>query len=98
MVASRTRREEIVALLRRGRCGFEQLRRELGVPIHVLEEDLHHVARTVRASHGRLRVEPASCVQCGFRFRREAYRPPGRCPLCKGRRITDPQLWIDDLG
>jgi predicted Zn-ribbon and HTH transcriptional regulator len=89
-----TRRRQIVDHLTGSKHDFEGLRQLLGVPVHVLDEDLRHVARTVRGSGGRLHVERATCADCGFGFRQERFRPPGRCPRCRGHRIIGPTLWI----
>jgi predicted Zn-ribbon and HTH transcriptional regulator len=91
----RTRREEIVVRLSEVALDFEQLRTELDVPVHVLDEDLRHVARSVRATGGRLKVERPECVDCGFRFRRESFKPPGRCPRCRSHRISGPVLRVE---
>jgi predicted Zn-ribbon and HTH transcriptional regulator len=74
--------------------GFDDLRRELGLTVTVLEEDLHHIERSARASGHRLRVRPASCLGCGFTFTRSALHPPGRCPKCRDRRISGPFVKI----
>lgn len=92
---SRTRRERIVARLSEVALDFEQLRTELAVPVHVLDEDLRHIARSVRASGGRLKVERPVCSDCGFRFRRESFKPPGRCPRCRSHRVSGPVLRVE---
>jgi predicted Zn-ribbon and HTH transcriptional regulator len=60
----------------------------------VLEEDLHHIARSVRAAGERMHIRSASCSDCGFEFSRPALHPPGRCPRCRERRIDGPWLHI----
>ena len=94
-MAHRTRREEIVVRLSEVALDFEELRTELDVPVHVLDEDLRHVARSVRATGGRLKVERPVCSDCGFRFRRESFKPPGRCPRCRSHRVAGPVLRVD---
>ena len=92
-----TRRQRIVELLTAGPWGFEELRRELAVPVGYLENDLRHVDRSLRGEGRRLVVEPAGCDACGFTFEgREAKRfhAPSRCPRCKSERIRDPRLSI----
>ena len=95
-MAKRTRREEIVARLTDTALDFEELRIELHVPVHVLDEDLRHVARSVRAAGGRLTVERPVCSDCGFRFARETFKPPGRCPRCRSHRVTGPVLRVEN--
>lgn len=95
--ATETARQRIIDILRREELGFEQLRRELEVPVRSLEEDLRHVERSLRHAPQRLRIEPARCLACGFTFRDRTSRhmhAPGRCPQCRGERIADPRFHI----
>jgi predicted Zn-ribbon and HTH transcriptional regulator len=69
---------------------FDELRQEFQLTVRVLEEDLHHVQRSLKAKGRRLRVENAKCVACGFRFTKPSLHPPGRCPKCRERRIAGP--------
>jgi predicted Zn-ribbon and HTH transcriptional regulator len=94
MAAERTRREEIVALLEESRRDFEDLRRQLRIPVHVLREDLRHIRRSVRGAGGRLHASAPECAACGFSFREGGLTPPGRCPRCHGGRVHGPELWI----
>ncbi len=51
--------------------------------------DLEHIAQTVRP--GKLLMEPSSCKQCGFVFKkREKHKRPSKCPECKAEKITEP--------
>lgn len=99
--AAETTRQRIVEILRRDELGFEQLRRELAVPVRFVEEDLRHIERSLRSGRRgpeRLRIQPASCLTCGFIFRDRASRhlhAPGRCPQCRGDRIADARFRID---
>lgn len=95
--ASATRRQRIVEVLSRGELTFEELRRELEVTGPLLEDDLHHVDRSLRRAAERLRVEPARCLACGFTFQDRAprrFRAPGRCPRCRSERIAEPLLVV----
>jgi len=91
---TQTRRQQIAALLMADEWSFDDLRRELSLTVKVLEEDLRHIERSVRASGTRLRVRPASCFGCGFEFTKKAFHPPGRCPKCRDRRIQGPWMKI----
>ncbi|MCG6947653.1 MAG: transcriptional regulator [Acidobacteria bacterium] len=90
----RTRRQRIVVLLKEGEWEFDDLRRDLGLTVSVLEEDLRHIERSVRPEGRRLKVRPAQCEACGFDFKSTALHPPGRCPACRDRRITGPWFRI----
>ena len=95
MAAKKTRRQEIIGRLTLDECELDDLRRDLGLTVKVLEEDLRHIAHSVRAAGRRLIVRHARCDGCGFEFRSTAYHPPGRCPSCRDRRISGPWLRID---
>ena len=95
MAAEKTRRQEIVERLIASEWMFDDLRRDFGLTVKVLEEDLRHIAHSVRAAGRRLIVRPAQCDGCDFEFRSTAYHPPGRCPSCRDRRISGPWLRID---
>jgi predicted Zn-ribbon and HTH transcriptional regulator len=98
MSPKRTRREEIVVLLEEAEQEFDNLRRLLEIPVHVLEEDLHHINRSVRAAGRRLDIEPARCLGCGFAFRNDKFHPPGRCPKCRDHRVSGPFFSIVVVG
>lgn len=92
-----TLRQTLAELLRMGPWGFEELRRELQLTVRLLEDELRHVERSARGAGSKLRIEPASCGDCGFLFRDRAARhlhPPGRCPRCKGARIAGPRFQL----
>jgi predicted Zn-ribbon and HTH transcriptional regulator len=96
--ADETVRQRIVQLLSGTERTFEELRREIGLPVRRLEEELQHVERSVRRNRRaprRLAVDPARCLDCGFVFRdRARFSTPSRCPRCKSERIASPHLTI----
>ena len=92
---ARTRRQQIVELLSEAEWDFNELRRELGLTVKVLEEDLHHIERSVRSGGRRLKVRRVCCDSCDFVFRNTALHPPGRCPSCRDRRISGPWIRIE---
>ena len=94
MSPRRTRRQEIVELLRSEEWAFDDLRHDLGLTVRVFEEDLKHIQKSVQAAGDRLQLRSASCVACGFEFTNKALHPPGRCPECHDRRIEGPWLRI----
>jgi predicted Zn-ribbon and HTH transcriptional regulator len=90
----RTRRQQIVERLAANEWEFDDLRHEFGLTVKVLEEDLRHIERSVRAAGQRLIVRPARCEVCDFLFKSTALHPPGRCPSCRDRRIIGPWFSI----
>ncbi len=101
--ADETVRQRIVQLLTGTERSFEELRRELGLPARRVEDELQHVARSVRRTRGeprKLAVDPARCLECGFVFRERAptrFTSPSRCPRCKSERIAEPRLTLRDI-
>ncbi len=93
-----TRRQEILSLLEAECCCFEDLRAALRCSVRTLESDLQHVARSLRRGPRRLRVTPARCGDCDFRFRgREPrhFHPPSRCPRCRSEHIVQARLRVE---
>jgi len=40
---------------------------------------------------------PAECRECGFVFRkRDRLKAPSRCPVCKGKAISDPSFRVEE--
>jgi len=83
-----TERREIIALLN----GASLSAREISERLGIAEEDvLAHLEHVRMALHGALLVEPACCLQCGFRFeKRQRLKGPGRCPVCRNEHIAEP--------
>jgi predicted Zn-ribbon and HTH transcriptional regulator len=94
-----TRRQQIVRLLETDEWGFEELRRELQVSRQILDRELRHVQRSLKARGKKLEVEPPRCPECGLvLWGRETKRfhAPSRCPRCKSERIGAPRLSITE--
>lgn len=88
----RTRRQEIERLLADGSQSVESLARALGARVVDVENDLSHLLRSRR---GKLSVDPATCDQCGFVFRkRDRLTAPSRCPECRSERIDPPRFTL----
>ena len=94
MSSRKTRRQKIVEQLRSEEWAFDDLRHDLSLTVKVLEEDLRHIQKSVRATGDRLQLRSATCAGCGFEFTANALHPPGRCPSCRNRRIEGPWLRV----
>jgi predicted Zn-ribbon and HTH transcriptional regulator len=95
----RTRRQALGDLLAQRQWTFDELRVTLAIPIHLLEDDLRHLDRSLRRGRRRLAVTPALCRDCGFRFSKRApkrFHEPGRCPRCRGERVAPAKLEVRD--
>jgi predicted Zn-ribbon and HTH transcriptional regulator len=64
------------------------------------KEVLDHLTHIEKSAHHRgFTVEPASCQQCGFSFKKRArLSTPGRCPLCKSGHISPPRFRINNVS
>lgn len=93
----RTRRQAVGDHLAEREWSFEELRAMFAIPVHLLEDDLRHLERSLRRSNARLEVTPPRCRDCDFQFRRRApnrFHKPGRCPRCRGEYIVDTRLEV----
>jgi hypothetical protein len=63
------------------------------------KEALDHLMHIEKSAHHRgFTLEPASCQQCGFSFKkRTRLSTPGRCPLCKSEHISPPRFRIHNV-
>ncbi len=97
--ALRTRRQRIKELLSATEFSFEGLREELGGTVRELDDDLHHVRKSLNKPE-KLVVTPSRCGECDFEFRgrdRKRFYAPGRCPECRSTRIFDALLKIEGV-
>jgi hypothetical protein len=61
----------------------------------IVYEDIEHISKTVRAKGKELLVNPAVCIECGYRFPvGHNARRPSKCPKCRSERIEDPSFII----
>jgi predicted Zn-ribbon and HTH transcriptional regulator len=73
-----------------------QISERAGVPENDVALHLEHLDRSIRREGGRLVVEPASCLACGFVFRsRQRLSTPGSCPSCRSERIAPATFRIE---
>lgn len=68
----------------------------VGVSERDLPGHLEHLAKSVEADGRTLVLEPARCIACGFTFEgRQRFTRPGKCPDCRGSRISPPRVHLD---
>jgi predicted Zn-ribbon and HTH transcriptional regulator len=97
--AGQTRRRELIGWLSQQEWSFDALRRDLGISVRLLEEDLRHVERTLHGSGRSLLVTPPRCAACDFVFRGRAprrFHTPSRCPRCRSEAIEAARLRVGD--
>jgi len=59
-----------------------------------LEDDLHHLQKSLKHSEYRLVIHPACCRKCDFKFKKEKLHKPGKCPRCHETWIQEPLLEV----
>ncbi len=89
-------RRELIPILLRQRHSLMELAHLVGEPLKDVEEDLHHLLKSMKRMPYRTVIEPAVCRQCGFRFRHDKLHKPSRCPQCKSNWISDPLISIEE--
>ena len=94
MVVYMTRREEIIEILKKQEISAQELANMFRVIVKEIEEDLQHIAKSVRPDF-ELVMYPAACKNCGFVFKeRSRIKKPSRCPKCKKEAIEFPKFRI----
>ena len=92
-----TIRQQIMVLLAEGPYRAKEISQALGIPEKEVADHLHHIGRTLGHRRGELGIEPATCLSCGYVFRkRRRLKKPGRCPKCKEEQIREQQDLISE--
>ena len=91
-----TPREALRALLLEQTCTLREASQTLRISEQEVAEHLEHLERSARARGERLVQEPPRCLSCGFAFEgRSRAKRPGKCPECRGRRISQPRFSME---
>jgi predicted Zn-ribbon and HTH transcriptional regulator len=91
-----TIREALASALREAPMTARELSARVGIRERDVAEHLEHLARSLEARGDALRVVPASCVECGYVFRkRERLSRPSACPSCRSTRIDPPAFRVE---
>lgn len=93
----KTRRERLRELLASRQEGFslEEIEDILDLRRSVILDDLRHLQMSLRHRPERMLVVPPSCRTCGYTFRIEEPRAPGRCPICKSEAVLAPVFKVE---
>ena len=90
-----TRRQEIERLLREAPRTALDLSKLVGISERDVPDHLAHLERSLRRRGSTLIMEPVRCLACDFVFEdRKRFTRPGRCPECRGRRLTLPRFSV----
>ncbi len=87
-----TVRQQVLDLLSgQGPVSAKEISARVGIPEKEVYGHLAHIQRSLQHGRERLRVVPACCRDCGFKFvKRERFAKPGHCPRCRGTYIEEP--------
>jgi predicted Zn-ribbon and HTH transcriptional regulator len=89
-----TLRKKMAEVLEEESLDLQEISKLFGIKEREVLDHLEHIAKSVHPK--RLIVEPASCKQCGFSFKkRTRLNAPGRCPVCKSEHISSPRFKIN---
>jgi len=93
-----TTRQKIIEALRGHMLTAREISQSVGIKEKEVLEHLPHIARSLAAHESageRLSVEPSSCLECGFVFRkRDRLKTPSKCPLCNSEEITETRFGV----
>jgi predicted Zn-ribbon and HTH transcriptional regulator len=87
-------RKELLELLLDNPTGIHELAHLLEQADRELEENVRHLARSLKHSDYHMVVHPAYCRKCEFRFSGDKLRKPGKCPRCHDTWIAEPLVEI----
>jgi predicted Zn-ribbon and HTH transcriptional regulator len=86
-------RKKIAEALEGESLDLREISKLFGIEEKEVLDHLNHIEKSVH--HRGFIVEPASCQQCGFSFKkRTRLSTPGRCPVCKSGGVLGPGLAI----
>jgi len=92
-----TLRKKIAEALEKEYLDLRGISHLLGIKEKEVLDHLAHIERSARSE--RFTLEPASCTDCGFSFRkRSRLSTPSRCPLCKSESISPPRFHLAQKG
>ena len=89
-------RRQIIERLSHEPRSASSIAREMGLRRGEIDDDLRHALRSAAAAGHRIEVIPARCKDCGFTFAPDRLVKPGRCPVCKGSRLFEALIRIQD--
>lgn len=78
-------RKDMLELLRIVPRSGADIATQLELEPRDVENDLHHLLKSVRHTGYRVTITPARCRHCGFIFKADKLHKSGKCPLCRVR-------------
>ncbi len=92
----KTARKKIIELIEANPMTTKEISQAVGIAEKEVISHLEHINHSIKTSGKKLRVQPAVCLSCGFKFtKRSKLSAPSRCPECKSTHIQDPIFSIE---
>ena len=89
-------RKDLIPLLKDRPLSLRELALQLDEHPHDLEDDLQHLLRSLKHDPLCPVITPARCRKCGFTFHPDKLHKPGKCPRCRGTRISEPLIALEE--
>jgi len=88
MESSQTVRKQMISLLYEEELTSLDISKLVHNPEKDVADHLFHINRCLGGKGKKLKIEPYSCMSCGYQFKkRDRLDRPGRCPKCKSGHI-----------
>lgn len=86
-----TIRQGIMSILTNNTMSSKEISGRISIPEKEVYEHLEHIQKSLGKEDSELVITPAECLKCGFVFKkRERFKKPGRCPVCRNEQIAEP--------
>ena len=89
-------RKDLIGILRDQPLSLQELALRLEMRPQELEDDLHHLIRSLKHMPYHVIITPATCRKCGFVFQKGKLHKPGKCPRCHETWISEPLISIEE--
>lgn len=91
-------RKGLINMLLDNPLSLAEIARQLDVSPRDVEDDLHHLYKSMKRLGYRLVIYPAECRKCGFKFKKDKLHKPGKCPHCHETWIQEPLIEVVKQG
>jgi hypothetical protein len=87
-------RKDLVTFLQDHPLTVAELARLFGASHKEVEDDLRHLAKSLKQTAYHLDVHPATCRKCAFVFSAQKLTKPSKCPRCRSTWIEEPLVQV----
>ena len=89
-------RKELISILQNHPTSLHELAQLLEERPKDVEDDLHHLIKSLRNMSYHAVITPATCKKCGFVFHKDKLHKPGKRPRCHDTSINEPLIRIEE--